>query len=327
MQLIDSHGRIHDYLRLSLTSHCDLRCLYCIPEDGEHPFLDNRWMTAEEIYGIAGIFKQAGINKIRLTGGEPLVRKDIQKIMDYLARLRVPLSMTTNGVRLAEIIDLVEAGFLESINISLDTLRRDRFFAITKRDKFDTVFGNISSLIGMKVKLKLNVVVMRDINDDEVNDFVELTRFWPIEVRFIEFMPFSGNGWGQKKIVGAGELMRLIGQKYSCHKVPDHKHDTARKYQVEGHRGKIAVISTITQPFCSGCNRIRLTADGKMKNCLFSQTEEDLLMPYRAGRDILPLIRRSLRAKAAQTGGQLPFGSEEWEAESLINRSMITIGG
>lgn len=325
--LVDRFGRVHDYLRLSVTPHCNLRCTYCMPMHGEHPFLDKRWMSADEIVGIASEFVDLGVTKIRLTGGEPLVRKDIRELVSRLSALPIQLSMTTNGVRLDMLTDLITQGALRSVNVSLDTLRSDRYIQITKRDAFDRVFAHLRLLQELPVRLKLNIVVMRGVNDDEITEFVRLTADKDIEVRFIEYMPFNGNGWELGAVMSSAELLGRITERFDISKLADAPHDTGRKYRVCGHTGTFAVISTMTEPFCSGCNRLRLTADGKMKNCLFSKTETDLLTTFRSGLPIAPLVMRGLRDKAAALGDQLAVPLTVLDPSRLTNRSMVTIGG
>jgi cyclic pyranopterin phosphate synthase len=198
---------------------------------------------------------------------------------------------------------------------------------LTKRDQFKLVYDNIQLLIRNNFQVKVNVVVMKGMNDGEINDFIEWTKDTPIQIRFIEFMPFSGNRWTSNKVFTWQEILDLVQTKYPIVRLDNEIHDTAKKYTVPGHAGSFAVISTMTSPFCSGCNRMRLTADGKMKNCLFSKEETDLLTSFRKGEDILPLIQKSIESKAKELGGQFTADFEQVHAEEIQNRSMITIGG
>jgi cyclic pyranopterin phosphate synthase len=284
-------------------------------------------MQADEINEIARIFVLLGVTKIRLTGGEPLVRKDAAKIIEQLSVYPVELTLTTNGTRLHEFLPVLKKGGVRSINVSLDTLDRDKFQVMTKRDQYEKVLDNIRLLAGENIHVKVNVVMMKGVNDSEINDFVALTKDLPVHIRFIEFMPFSGNHWESQKVFGWKQILQVVEQKYDFIKLKDELHDTAKKYIVPGHAGTFAVISTITSPFCGDCNRMRLTADGKMKNCLFSQTETDLLSALRSGEDIIPLIRQSIWTKAAERGGQFGSNIEEIDTTALKNRSMISIGG
>lgn len=326
-RIIDNFGRIHNYLRISLTDNCNLRCFYCMPEE-QYAFTPHaKLMQVDEIGKLARLFVDHGVTKIRLTGGEPLVRKDAPAIIEALSDLQVALTMTTNGIRINEMLPEIIAANFNSINISLDTLQPDKFIRITRRDYFDRVRRNIDLLLEKQIRTKLNVVVMKGLNDDEILDFVELTRLYPVEVRFIEFMPFSGNRWSSNQVVTLNEILDRITTVYEVEPIPPKPNDTTKPFGVSGHLGKIAIISTMTAPFCAGCNRMRLTADGKLKNCLFSKEETDLLSTMRSGGDVLPLIHQSIGAKAESLGGQLTENFKDIEADSLKNRSMITIGG
>ena len=325
--ILDSFGRDHTYLRISLTDNCNLRCFYCMPEE-EYEFTPaSRLMQPDEIEAIAKIFVAQGVNKIRLTGGEPLVRKDAGKIILSLSKLPVALTLTTNGTRIHEYVELLKQANIQTLNISLDTLQADRFMLLTRRDHFKQVYDNIQLLIRNDFQVKVNVVVMKGMNDSEINDFIEWTKDTPVQVRFIEFMPFSGNRWTSNKVFTWQQILDVVESKYPIVRLTDELHDTAKKYTVPGHAGSFAVISTMTSPFCSGCNRMRLTADGKMKNCLFSKEETDLLTAFRKGEDILPLIQKSVDSKAKELGGQFTADFEQVHAEEIQNRSMITIGG
>jgi len=325
--ILDSFGRNHNYLRISLTDNCNLRCFYCMPEE-EYEFTPvSKLMQADEIEAISKIFVAQGVNKIRLTGGEPLVRKDAGKIILSLSKLPVKLTLTTNGTRIHEFIALLKEANIQSLNISLDTLQSDRFMLLTRRDQFKLVYDNIQLLIRNNFQVKVNVVVMKGMNDGEINDFIEWTKDTTIQIRFIEFMPFSGNRWTSNKVFTWQEILEVVQTKYPIVRLEDEINDTAKKYTVSGHVGSFAVISTMTSPFCSGCNRMRLTADGKMKNCLFSKEETDLLTAFRKGEDILPLIQKSIASKAKELGGQFTADFEQVHAEEIQNRSMITIGG
>ena len=325
--ITDSFGRVHDYLRISLTDNCNLRCFYCMPEE-EYEFTQaSKLMQLHEIETLAKLFVQHGVNKIRLTGGEPLVRKDADNIILALSKLPVNLTLTTNGVRLNNFITVLKEANVRSLNISLDTLQKEKFQLLTRRDQFQQVFENINLMLEHDFHVKVNVVVMKGLNDGEINDFIQWTKDQPIHVRFIEFMPFSGNKWTSNKVFTWNQILDVIHTKYPIERLEDKKHDTAKKYMVPGHLGTFAVISTMSAPFCEGCNRIRLTADGKIKNCLFSKEETDLLTPFRNGEDVLPLIQQSIGNKAKELGGQFTKDFEHLHAEGIHNRSMITIGG
>lgn len=325
--IIDKYNRVHNYLRISLTDNCNLRCFYCMPEEDYEFTPTSRLMQKDEIEALARIFVEHGVNKIRLTGGEPLVRKDAGDVIMALSKLPVKLTLTTNGTRLHEYVNILQQANIHSLNISLDTLQADKFMLITRRDQFRLVHDNIQLLIQKNFHVKVNMVVMKGFNDTEINDFVEWTRDTPVHVRFIEFMPFTGNRWSGNRVFTLHEILAAVNKKYVVVPLENDTHDTAKAFMVPGHAGTFAVISTMTSPFCSGCNRMRLTADGKMKNCLFSKDETDLLTAFRNGEDVLPLIYQSIGKKARELGGQFTTDFEHLHAERINNRSMITIGG
>jgi GTP 3',8-cyclase len=316
--IVDSFGRIHNYLRISLTDNCNLRCFYCMPEEDYEFTPVSRLMQADEIESLAKIFVSEGVTKIRLTGGEPLIRKDAERILLSLSKLPVTLTLTTNGIRLHSFMDVLKDAKVRSLNISLDTLHRDKFLFLSRRDQFQQVYDNIQLCLHHKFHVKINVVMMKDFNDDEILDFIEWTKETPVHIRFIEFMPFQGNKWTSNKVITLEEILDKVGSKYEISRLQDKKNDTAKKF---------AIISTMSAPFCQGCNRIRLTADGKIKNCLFSKSETDILSSFRKGDDVLPIIRRCIAAKAKELGGQLSTDFVNLMAEDIDNRSMITIGG
>ncbi len=327
LKLTDTFGRVHNYLRISLTPHCNLRCFYCMPDDDYTAPLSTQLMQTTEIIALAKLFVSLGVDKIRLTGGEPLIRKDITSLLEQLARLDVQLAISTNGVRLHHVLPTLITTGIRSINVSLDTLQPEKFAFITKRDVFHQVWDNIQRLLDHQIHVKLNVVVMKGMNDTEINDFVALTKDMPLHVRFIEFMPFDGNNWNRDKVFGWQQILQTVEQAYDFYHLNPAANDTAKSYQVFNHTGTFAVISTMTAPFCSTCNRMRLTADGKMKNCLFSRNETDLLTALRRGDDVEALIRQCIHEKAAATGGQFTQALEQIDITTLQNRSMTAIGG
>lgn len=298
-----------------------------MPEE-DYSFLpSDQLMQAADFEQLAGHFVRLGVNKIRLTGGEPLVRKDAGDIIARLSKLPVSLTLTTNAVRIHEFMpQVIEAG-IRSINVSLDTLQADKFQLMTRRNHYVQVRNNIQLLIDAGMHVKINVVVMKGLNDGEICDFIEWTKDVPIQVRFIEFMPFSGNRWTSNRVMTWREILHVAAAQYDVLPVEGGFNDTSRKYRVPGHAGTFAVISTMSAPFCSTCNRLRLTADGKLKNCLFSQEETDLLSALRRGEDITALINASLARKAAERGGQFVADITQLQAGNIQNRSMIAIGG
>jgi molybdenum cofactor biosynthesis protein A len=327
--IVDTFGRVHDYMRISLTERCNLRCTYCMPEEGIELRPRSKFMTKDEVINIAKIFVSMGVKKIRLTGGEPLIRKDAREIIEALAQLPVELAITTNGVLVDKFIDTFMSSRMRSINVSLDSLQKEKVNAISRRDHFDTIISNIHLLIKHNFHVKLNAVMIRGVNDNEIIDFVEFTKEHNVHFRFIEFMPFDGNKWDWSKGVSYKEMMSTINSVYSdkAQRILDQKNDTAKNYKINGYAGTFAVISSVTNPFCDTCNRIRLTADGKIKNCLFSNTETDLLTHFRQGEDIRPLILESIYHKKAVRSGMETFAQLADPAEHSKNRSMISIGG
>ena len=284
-------------------------------------------MQVDEIEQIAKTFVDLGVNKIRLTGGEPMVRKEFPEILHKISQLPVELSLTTNAVLADKYIGNLKAAGVKSLNVSLDTLNAETFRKVTKRDQFQRVWGNIHLLIEEGFRIKLNVVAIEEIIEKEILDFVAITKDLPLHVRMIEFMPFQGNHWNSKKVVTARQMLDLVEAEYDMVKLKDEPHATAKKYKAIGHEGTFAFITTMSEHFCGDCNRMRLTADGKMKNCLFGSEEIDLLRTLRKGEDIVPLIKNSVRRKHAIMGGQFSKSYKGADASQLKNRSMIKIGG
>lgn len=330
MQLQDSLGRNHDYLRISITEHCNLRCTYCMPEEGIALTPKPHLMTADEIIEIAKAFVQFGVKKIRLTGGEPLVRKDAAAIILRLGKLGVNLTITTNGILVPNFIETFKEARIKTVNISIDSLIKEKFNQITRRNYFDSVMQNIDLLLQEGFRVKLNMVLIQGFNEDEIIDFIALTQHKNIQVRFIEFMPFSGNQWDKSKLVTYAQVLETVQSNYDFNdieRLDDAPNDTAKNFKIKSYLGSFAIISSVTNPFCSTCNRIRLTADGKLKNCLFSNTETSLLETLRAGGSILPLIQQNLLSKKAVRGGMdddIKFQNPDLFSQ---NRSMIAIGG
>lgn len=287
-------------------------------------------MTADEIFGIAQTFAQNGVDKIRLTGGEPLLRKDFPEIVSKLAVLDVSLSVTTNGILIDRHIDVLKQFKIKKINLSLDTLISSKFQAVTLRNQFEKVIDNLHLLLNNDFQVKVNVVLIKGFNDNEIVDFVKLTQFLPISVRFIEFMPFAGNEWDRSKMVSQQEILSLVGNVFAedeIQKLEDEKNFTSRNYKIKDFQGDFGIISSITNPFCDSCNRIRLTADGKIKNCLFSNSETDLLTPFRNGESIENLISESIQNKKRVRAGMSGINEINDPVLHSDNRSMIAIGG
>lgn len=293
--LTDTFDRQHDYLRISLTEKCNLRCVYCMPEEGVPLSPARELLTTPEIVLLASTFVSQGVTKIRLTGGEPTVRADILPLMQQLGALRShglrELCITTNGIALHRKLEaMVEAG-LTGINLSLDTLDPWQFQIMTRRKGFAAVQKSISRIYelnraGAGLRFKINCVVMRGVNDREVLDFVEMTRDNNVEVRFIEYMPFDGNKWSKGKMLSYSEMLDSIRERFpSLCKVQDHKNDTSKTWHIPGFAGRIGFVTSMTHNFCGSCNRLRITNDGNLKVCLFGNAEVSL-------RDILRAVNR-----------------------------------
>lgn len=328
--ITDQFGRVHDYLRISLTERCNLRCVYCMPEEGIQLSEKESLMSHEEVIFIAKQFVEMGVKKIRLTGGEPLIKKNIEKIITELSALPINLGITTNGILLDNYFELFKQSGIKDINISLDTLNKEKFNEITRRDYLDRVLNNINLYEANGFNVKINNVLIKGVNDSEMLDFVEFTKTKNIAIRFIEFMPFSGNKWNTEKVVTLEQILAVATKKYGKEnivKLPSRKNGTAKNFQIKGYKGSFGVISTVSNPFCDSCNRIRLTANGCIKNCLFSSTETNLLTPLREGKNIQSYILEGVFHKFKTRGG-MTTDKEFFDVENNSkNRTMIAIGG
>lgn len=328
--LTDDFGRKHNYLRISLIEKCNLRCTYCMPAEGIVLTPKKELMTADEIFAIAQTFVNNGVDKIRLTGGEPLLRKDFPEIIEKLAQLETEISITTNGILIDRHIEVLKQFKIKKINLSLDTLVASKFNTITLRNQFEKVIDNLHLLLNNNFKVKVNVVLIKGFNDNEIIDFINLTEFLPISIRFIEFMPFAGNQWDRSKMVSQTEILDQLSAHFSesnLEKLQDEKNFTAREFKIKNYLGSFGIISSITNPFCDGCNRIRLTANGKIKNCLFSNSETDLLTPYRNGEAIESIIASAIKNKKKVRAGMTTLEDVDNPLLNQDNRSMIAIGG
>lgn len=324
-RIVDNFGRPHTYLRISLTDRCNLRCFYCMPEEGIELIEKPNIMSLEEIIDLAGVFRGLGVDTVRLTGGEPLVRKNFGFLVEELAKLGVILKITTNGILLDKYLDLFHKIGLRKINLSLDTLDKAKSVFITKRDYFERILKNLELALEMEMEVKLNIVLIKGVNDMEINDFIELTKHKNLTIKFIEFMPFKGNKWDWSKGVGKQEILDIISERYGkIEEMKNPRHSTSSNFRVEGHIGSFAIVSTITNPFCDDCNRIRVTADGKMMNCLFANTDTDLLTPLRNGDQMENIIINAIKTKKySRDGMEVKMDADQYEK----NRSMISIGG
>ncbi|KAH0275350.1 molybdenum cofactor biosynthesis prote, partial [Aureobasidium melanogenum] len=304
--LTDKYNRQHDYLRISVTERCNLRCLYCMPEEGVPLSPSSHLLTTPEIVYLSQLFVSQGVTKIRLTGGEPTVRPDILPLMQQIGALKSKglreLALTTNAISLHRKLDkMVEAG-LTGVNISLDTLDPFQFQILTRRKGYDAVMKSIDRVLEMNklgagVKLKVNCVVMRGINEREIVPFVEMGREKDIEVRFIEYMPFGGNKWSERKMLTYQEMLDIIREKYpTLRSVRGHLNDTSKTYEIPGFVGKIGFITSMTHNFCSTCNRLRITSDGSLKVCLHGNTEVSLRDLLRKDNENNPMDEQAFEA-------------------------------
>ena len=288
-RLKDSYGRVIDDLRISLTDRCNFRCVYCMPAEGL-PWLPKREiLTYEEILRLARVFVHLGVRTVRLTGGEPLMRQDIDILIGGLVRLdpAMDLSMTTNGFFLAEKAERLARAGLKRINVSLDSLRPERFEKMVRRDGqlvFKILDGmRVARSVGL-APIKVNCVVVRGCNEDELGDFVALGRAQDYQVRFIEFMPLDAQGeWSMKAVVPGAEILARIHAAYPLAPAGGNGREPATVYRFLDGQGSIGVIASVTEPFCDSCNRVRITADGQLRTCLFAVHEHDLKGLLRSG--------------------------------------------
>lgn len=306
--LTDTFGRKHTYLRISVTERCNLRCTYCMPAEGVKLTKKENILRTDEIIQIADLFVKEGVRKIRLTGGEPTVRKDIVDIVGQLKQLAdlEQIAITTNGLTLTRQLPALQRAGLDALNISLDTLREERFEIFTRRKGWMRVMASIDLAVQLGYNpVKVNCVIMRGRNDDEIIDFIDFTKERPIDVRFIEYMPFQGNEWKENKMVSFDEMKRIIRKKYpDFQALPNQPNDTSKAYHVPGFVGQVGFITSMSQHFCDSCNRLRITADGNLKVCLFEGKGEVSLrdaLRNGASEDALKdLIRKAVSRKKKQ---------------------------
>ena len=326
--LVDTHGRTVRDLRLSVTDRCNLRCVYCMPSEGMPWLPHDQMLTYEELARIARVAVECGVTGIRLTGGEPTVRKGLANLVRLLRAISptIDLSMTTNGIALRELAgELREAG-LDRVNISLDTLRRERFTALARRDRLDDVLAGIAAARAAGFSpIKINTVLMRGVNDDEAVDLATWARAEHLELRFIEWMPLDfGKGWDRGKLVSGAETRAAIDAVYPLE--PEAGHDPsapAKTWRYTDGRGRVGFVASVSSPFCGDCDRIRLTADGMVRTCLFAHKEWDFRTLLREGANdgrIELLLREAvLRKQPGHLIGQAEFRQPD--------RGMSAIGG
>jgi cyclic pyranopterin phosphate synthase len=317
--LRDGHGRLIGDLRVSVTDRCNFRCQYCMPAEGL-PWLDRtELLTFEEIERVVRLLVPLGVRSVRLTGGEPLVRRGLSELVRMLRTIEglEDLSLTTNGYLLEGMAEaLVDAG-LERINVSLDSLSRDRFFQMTRRDSLPQVIRGLETLerfpqLGL---VKVNCVAMRGFTEDEVIPFADLARRKPYQVRFIEFMPLDADrAWSADRVLTGSEIRTMIDRVYPLEPLEREAHATAKVWRFRDGRGEIGFVNPVSEPFCADCDRIRLTAEGKLRTCLFSMHETDLREPLRSGADDEEVVeavrdavwRKELKHHVAEPGFRQP---------------------
>jgi molybdenum cofactor biosynthesis protein A len=328
--LIDNHGRPINYLRLAVTDKCNLRCFYCMPEDGLNWLSRKELMSYEEMLRACSLLVDMGINKIRITGGEPFVRKDIIQLLTALSELNglEELTITTNGALTAPYVKQLKDIGISSVNLSLDTLDAGRFFAITRRDEFAAVMHTLDELLKHDITVKINAVVMEGKNTQDIIPLVDLTRDMPVSVRFIEEMPFNGDGqvhetrlsWDHVRILE--EIQSVYPQ---IQKILDEVYSTSYNYHIPGHKGNVGIIAAYSRTFCGTCNRIRITPQGTLKNCLYDDGVLNIKDLMRLGKNYDTIKDYLLTAFNNRV-------KDGWEAEKLvlktgIHESMAAIGG
>ncbi len=328
--LLDNHGRKINYLRLAVTDRCNLRCFYCMPEHGLDWLSRKDLMSYEEMLRVCSLLVNMGIEKIRITGGEPFVRKDIMRFIGALSLLPglKEITITTNGVLTAPLVPELKRMGVRSVNLSLDTLDRDRFFAITRRDEFPVVLNTLQALLKHDMDVKINAVVMEGKNTDDIIPLVALTKEMPVSVRFIEEMPFNGEGNHYTRLYWDHiRILESIRQAYpDIQKIPDPPFSTSYNYRIPGHAGTVGIIAAYTRTFCGTCNRIRLTPQGMLKTCLYDNGVLNVKDLARAGMTDEELQDNLVNAL-------LHRAKDGWEAEknrtakNPAHESMATIGG
>jgi molybdenum cofactor biosynthesis protein A len=325
--LIDNHNRPLNYMRLAVTDRCNLRCFYCMPEEGIKYLPQKELLTFDEIIRIVSIMAGMGISKVRLTGGEPFVRPDLMDLIRRIVKINGvnELHITTNGILTTPHIEELKQLGIKSVNLSLDTLDANRFKSITRRDEFAKTWDTLQQLLRSEIPVKINAVVMDGKNIDDILPMIELTKDRNVSIRFIEEMPFNGEGTHYPKLTWThNKILSYIKEHYTLEKLPDAPHSTSYGYQVLGYQGTIGIIAAFSRTFCGSCNRIRVTAQGTLKTCLYDDGVLNLKELIRSGEGNDMIEKHLLKS----------FGSREkdgFEAEKKrkkqVSESMSTIGG
>lgn len=327
--LFDNHQRPLTYVRLAVTDRCNLRCFYCMPEEGIRYVARKALLTFEEIERLVRLLASLGISKVRVTGGEPFVRSDLMKLLRTLVDIPgvEQVHLTTNGVLTAPHVPELKAMGIRSVNLSLDTLNRHRFHEITRRDEFDRVWSTFEALLAAEIPVKINAVVMDGKNTDDILPLAALTRDLPVSVRFIEEMPFNGEGQHYPVLHWThARILATLKQAFpTLERKPDPPHATAMHYQVPGHAGDLGIIAAFSRTFCGTCNRIRVTAQGDLKTCLYDNVVLSLRDAIRAGKtnDELKDLLLSAFSQRPKDG----FEAEAQRTNPAVAESMATIGG
>lgn len=329
LKLYDNHGRPINYLRLAVTDRCNLRCFYCMPEEGIHYMPKKELLTFEEIERLIRLLASMGISKIRLTGGEPFVRTDLMELIRKIVSIDgvEHLHLTTNGILTSpHIAELKELG-IASVNLSLDTLDRERFKTITRRDEFENTWSTLQQLLASGIPVKINAVVMEGKNIEDIIPMIELTKTHNVSVRFIEEMPFNGEGNHYPKLTWTyTKILDWIKNYYpELEKITDEPNSTSYTYQIPGYKGNIGVIAAFSRTFCGTCNRIRVTAQGTLKTCLYDDGVLNIKELMRSGATNDELKEKLLQAFAVRPRNG--FEAESHRKSKMVNESMSTIGG
>lgn len=332
MNLIDNYKRKHDYLRISLTDKCNFNCIYCNPNSHVNSNgKKDHFLTFEEIERIVRLFSgKLGFKKVRFTGGEPLVRKDVFELFENIGKIQkdfnLQLGITTNGSLVENKTRLLKGYGFQNLNISLDTLNREKFKRITGKDELEKVISVIDEAERNRFNpVKVNVVVIKGINDDEILDFINLFKDRNVNIRFIEFMPFGSNDWERNGFLNYKEIKKLVEKDISLIPIVNKKNAVSKDFQMAGHSGRVSFITSISEHFCSTCNRVRVSSDGKFRVCLFSQGENtvDFKEMFRNGysdEEIIVQLDRAIKTKWEKH-------PKPEELANAINNNMMAIGG
>ena len=329
MGLVDSFGRQINYVRLAVTDRCNLRCQYCMPAHGIDIVARQELLSYKEMYRIVRVLTELGVNKIRLTGGEPFVRKDFVGFLEMLSfnDLLDEINITTNGALITKHIDALEKlSKVKTINLSIDSLQRDKFAKITRRDVFPEVYETFELLEQSSLNLKLNVVIQSGFNTDEINDFVALSKHKNTAIRFIEEMPFNGKGQRDiEKNWNYNQILNEIKSQYKVTAIQSEKSSTSRNFSIKNHVGTVGIIPAFTRTICGDCNRIRVTSTGTFKNCLFDDgvfNLRDFIRNGATNEDLKELFLSLIKEKP-ENG----FIAEANRKKGNVSESMSTIGG